>query len=180
MVFSASSARSLLAEGGGDGFYYLKRTVVFAALGLVVMRLASTRGLRAGRLLTPLLLATALVLLLAVLVPGVGRGANGAQRWLGAGLFQFQPSELAKLAVVLYGAHLLAARPKRTRSLPCGGRSGGGPDSEGARSGHRGGDDVRGHLSALHRGRPAADPGARRCRDRAGGAGADREPPVPA
>jgi cell division protein FtsW len=117
MVFSASSARSLLAEGGGDGFYYLKRTVVFAALGLVVLRLASTRGMRVARLLTPLLLATALVLLLAVLVPGVGRGVNGAQRWLGAGLFQFQPSELAKLAVVLYGAHLLAARPQRARTL---------------------------------------------------------------
>jgi cell division protein FtsW len=117
MVFSASSARSLLAEGGGDGFYYLKRTVVFAAIGLVVLRLASTRGMRVARLLTPLLLATALVLLLAVLVPGVGRGVNGAQRWLGAGLFQFQPSELAKLAVVLYGAHLLAARPKRARTL---------------------------------------------------------------
>jgi cell division protein FtsW len=117
MVFSASSARSLLAEGGGDGFYYLKRTVVFAALGLVVLRLASTRGLRAARLLTPLLLAAALVLLVAVLIPGVGRGVNGAQRWLGAGLLQFQPSELAKLAVVLYGAHLLAIRPKMARSL---------------------------------------------------------------
>jgi cell division protein FtsW len=117
MVFSASSARSLLADGGGDGFYYLKRTVVFAALGLVVLRLASTRGMRAARLLTPLMLATALVLLLAVLVPGVGRGVNGAQRWLGGGLFQFQPSELAKLAVVLYGAHLLAAHPKRARTL---------------------------------------------------------------
>ena len=41
--------------------------------------------------------------------------ANGAQRWIGAGLFQFQPSEIAKLALVLYGAHLLASRPAMVR-----------------------------------------------------------------
>jgi cell division protein FtsW len=41
---------------------------------------------------------------------------NGAQRWIGAGSFQFQPSELAKLALVLYGAYLLR-EPKRARTL---------------------------------------------------------------
>jgi cell division protein FtsW len=117
MVFSASSAKSLLAEGGEDGFYYLKRTVIFAAIGLVVLRFASVRGVQVARLLTPALLAISIFLLLAVLLPGVGTTVNGAQRWLGAGLFQFQPSELAKFAIVIYGAHLLASRPKRVRSL---------------------------------------------------------------
>jgi cell division protein FtsW len=116
MVFSASSARTLLA-GGGDGAYYLKRTVAFAAVGLVVMRFASVRGVQVARMLTPLLLALSVFLLVAVLIPGVGQTVNGAQRWLGGGLLQFQPSELAKVAVVLYGAHLLAARPKRGRTL---------------------------------------------------------------
>jgi cell division protein FtsW len=116
MVFSASSARSLL-EGGGDGFYYLKRTAVFAALGLAVMHLASRRGVAVGRAVTPLAVGAALFLLLAVLIPGVGQGANGAQRWIGAGTLQFQPSEFAKLALILYGAHLLAAKPKRTETL---------------------------------------------------------------
>jgi cell division protein FtsW len=116
MVFSASSARSLL-EGGGDGFYYLKRTAIFAALGLVVMHLASKRGVAVARALTPLLLCVSLFLLVAVLVPGIGQGVNGAQRWIGAGTLQFQPSELAKLALVLYGAHLLAAKPRRADSL---------------------------------------------------------------
>jgi cell division protein FtsW len=116
MVFSASSARSLLA-GAGDGAYYLKRTVVFAAIGLLMMRFASVRGVQVARLLTPALLAISLFLLAAVLVPGVGSTVNGAQRWLGAGFFRFQPAELAKIAIVLYGAHLLAARPKRARSL---------------------------------------------------------------
>ena len=116
MVFSASSARSLL-NSGGNGFYYLERTLVFGAIGLVVMRVASVRGVAAIRVLTPMIVLGAVFLLLVVLVPGMGQQVNGAQRWIGAGLLQFQPSELAKLAVVLYGAYLLAKEPKRARSL---------------------------------------------------------------
>ena len=116
MVFSASSARSLLNHGG-SGFYYLERTLIFGAIGLVAMRIASVRGVAAVKPLTPLILGVALFLLLAVLVPGVGHTVNGSQRWIGAGLFQFQPSELAKLALVLYGAYLLAKEPKRARTL---------------------------------------------------------------
>jgi cell division protein FtsW len=116
MVFSASSARSLL-NSGGNGFYYLERTLAFGAIGLLVMRFASIRGVAAIRVLTPLVVLTSLFLLFAVLLPGVGQQANGAQRWIGAGLLQFQPSELAKLAVVLYGAYLLSKEPKRARTL---------------------------------------------------------------
>ncbi|HEX3294851.1 MAG TPA: putative lipid II flippase FtsW [Solirubrobacterales bacterium] len=116
MVFSASSARSLLNHGG-SGYYYLERTLIFGAIGLVVMRVASVRGVAAVKPLTPLILGTGLFLLVAVLVPGVGHTVNGSQRWIGAGLFQFQPSEFAKLALVLYGAYLLAKEPKRARTL---------------------------------------------------------------
>ncbi|MGZ5310967.1 MAG: putative lipid II flippase FtsW [Solirubrobacterales bacterium] len=117
MVFSASSAASLLSEGGGGGFYYLKRTLLFAAIGLLAMRLASVNGVRASRALTPVLVGVSLFLLLCVLVPGVGETVNGSQRWLGAGLLTFQPSELLKISLILYGAHLLAKEPKRVRSL---------------------------------------------------------------
>ena len=116
MVFSASSARSLL-NSGGNGFYYLERTVIFGAIGLVVMRFASNRGVAAARVMTPLILLTSLFLLFAVLLPGVGTTVNGAQRWVGGGLVQFQPSELAKVALVLYGAYLLSTEPKRARTL---------------------------------------------------------------
>jgi cell division protein FtsW len=51
------------------------------------------------------------------MIPGVGIEVNGARRWIGAGLFQVQPSEIAKLALILYGAQLLATRPKMTRSI---------------------------------------------------------------
>ena len=117
-VFSASSATSLLAEGGtGDGFHYLKRTLLFAAIGLIGLKLASARGARLGRALTPVFLGVSLLLLLAVLIPGIGQTVNGSQRWLGTGLLTFQPSELVKVALILYGAHLLASEPKRIRSL---------------------------------------------------------------
>ena len=48
-----------------------------------------------------------------MLMPGFGLEANGARRWLGAGPLQMQPSELAKLALVLYSAQLIAEKPKR-------------------------------------------------------------------
>ena len=117
MVFSASSATSLLASEGGDGAEYLKRTLVFAAIGLLFMRVASIRGLAVARAATPLMVGVSLMLLVAVLAPGIGQSANGAQSWIGAGFLQFQPAEVAKVSLILYGAHLLASEPKRIRSL---------------------------------------------------------------
>jgi cell division protein FtsW len=116
MVFSASSTTALLGKSG-DSAYYLKRTLLVGGVGLVLMRVLAVRGLRILRPLTPALLATSLFLLLVVLVPGVGVSTNGASRWIAAGSFQIQPSELAKLALLLYGAHLLAARPKIVRNV---------------------------------------------------------------
>ena len=116
MVYSASSAESLL-NGSNDPSMYLKRYLVFALLGLGVLHLASRHGLGAVKAITPLLLIGAFVLTTAVMLPGVGVEVNGATRWLGAGPVQFQPSELLKLALVLYAAQLLAARPRRTKTL---------------------------------------------------------------
>jgi cell division protein FtsW len=116
MVFSASSTTSLLGDSG-DGAYYLKRTVIFGVAGLLILRLLSIRGVAiVSRLTVPLLLVS-FALLVAVLVPGIGVEVNGAQRWIGAGFFQVQPSEIAKVALVLYGAQLLATRPRMTRSV---------------------------------------------------------------
>jgi cell division protein FtsW len=113
MVFSASSTTSLLGESG-DGAYYLKRTLVFGAVGLVIMHLLARRGVRALRPLTPALLAGAFVLCLAVLVPGIGREVNGSRAWIAAGPIQIQPSELMKLALILFAVQLLATRPRIT------------------------------------------------------------------
>src|SRR5687767_8162344 len=110
MVYSASSAESLL-EGTGDPSYYLKRYVALAVVGLVVLHFASRHGLSVIKAFTPVLLLAAFGLTVLVMMPGIGVTVNGATRWLGAGPLQFQPSELLKLALVLFAVQLLAARP---------------------------------------------------------------------
>jgi cell division protein FtsW len=116
MVYSASSAESLF-QGSGDPSYYLKRYLLFGLVGLGVLHVVSRHGLAAIRGLTPLLLVGGFFLTLMAMLPGVGVTVNGATRWLAAGPIQFQPSELLKLALVLYAAQLLAARPRATRTL---------------------------------------------------------------
>ena len=116
MVYSASSAESLLA-GPGDPAYYLKRYVMFGLAGLVLLHLASRHGLKVIRALTPVLLAGSLALNVAIMLPGMGVTVNGATRWIGAGALQFQPSELLKVSIVLYGAQLLATRPESVRTV---------------------------------------------------------------
>lgn len=116
MVFSASSTTQVLRDGGlSNSAFYLKRTLIFGAAGLAIMHLVARQGLGVVRRLTPALLALTFFLLLAVLVAGTS--VNGATRWLGSGAFQIQPSELAKVALILYAVDLLAAKPKRARSL---------------------------------------------------------------
>jgi cell division protein FtsW len=116
MVFSASSTTKVLQEGGlSSSAYYLKRTLIFGAIALVIMHVTARIELKRIRELTPLLLGASAFLLVAVL--GAGTEVNGATRWIGGGSLQIQPSELAKVALILYGADMLARKPKKARSL---------------------------------------------------------------
>jgi cell division protein FtsW len=116
MVFSASSTTRVLQDGGlSDSAFYLKRTLMFGVVGLIIMHVTARHGLKAIRDLTPILLGGSIFLLVAVL--GMGTEVNGATRWIGGGFLQIQPSELAKVALILYGADLLARKPKRAQSL---------------------------------------------------------------
>jgi cell division protein FtsW len=116
MVYSASSATSLL-RGPGDPSFYLKRYVIFGMLGLIVLRVMSQHGLKLAKTFTPVLLVAGFGLTMAVKVPGIGVSVNGATRWLAAGPVQFQPSELLKLALILYAAQLLAMRPAAVETI---------------------------------------------------------------
>src|SRR6185312_11368238 len=77
MVYSASSARTLL-QGQGDGSAFLVKYVMYGAIGLVVMQVTARRGLDAVIRVTGPLLAVSFVLLVAVKLPGVGVTVNGA------------------------------------------------------------------------------------------------------
>jgi cell division protein FtsW len=116
MVYSASSATSLL-QGRGNGSGYLIKFVCYGAVGLLLMRVLARDGVAKVHAITPPLLFASFVLVLAVHVPHVGVSVNGARRWIGTGPLQFQPAELMKLALMLYVTTLLARRPQRVRNL---------------------------------------------------------------
>jgi cell division protein FtsW len=105
MVYSASIATSEASRyTGHNAAYYLLRHSVFlgaSLLGGVMVFLVPTRGWQKA---APWLFLCGLVLLALVLVPGLGREVNGARRWLDLRIATLQPSELMKLAVVLYAA----------------------------------------------------------------------------
>ncbi len=116
MVYSATSATALL-QGSGMGSGYLIKFVAYGAVGLVLMRLLARDGIAKVQSIVGPLLAVSFVLVLAVHVPHVGVAVNGAKRWIGPSMLQFEPSELLKLALVLYAATLLARRPARVHDL---------------------------------------------------------------
>ena len=116
MVYSASSATSVL-QGEGYGSTYLIKFVIYGAIGLVAMRILARDGVAKVHSITAPLLFVSLALVLAVHIPHVGVSVNGARRWIGPSQLQFQPSELLKLALVLYTATLLAKRPGRVNDM---------------------------------------------------------------
>ena len=116
MVYSASSATTLL-QGQGNGSSYLIRYVLYGSVGLVMMRVLARDGVAKVHQITGPLLALSFFLVLATHVPHIGVSINGAKRWIGPSRLQFQPSELMKLALVLYCAALLAKRPQRVMDM---------------------------------------------------------------
>ena len=118
MVLSSSFPRAYYDPGrvtGGQAAYYFIRQLIFALLGLGAMLLASRLPMRFYRRFSlPFLLLT---LGLLALVPFIGVRANGARRWLGVGSLTLQPSELAKLAVILSFAVLICRFREKMRSF---------------------------------------------------------------
>ena len=101
MLLSASFPSAYYVNG--DPTHYFVRQGVFAVAGIAAMFIISRFNYQRLRGLSKLLLYFSVVLLILVLIPGVGITRNHATRWLGVGeLFQFQPSEIAKFAVVVY------------------------------------------------------------------------------
>jgi cell division protein FtsW len=107
MVYSATSASAALGNGNPVG--YLERQGIYATIGFVLLVFAARTDFRRLKALAPPLIVTSLCLCAAVLV--VGQRINGARRWIALGPAAFQPSELAKLALVIWCAAYLARRP---------------------------------------------------------------------
>jgi cell division protein FtsW len=103
MVYSASSALAL--KKFGTGYYFLKKQALFALLGIVTLVICRHFPYRFLRSLTYPLLIIALVCLALILFTGFGFAAGGAKRWFCFRSFTFQPSELARFALVIYLAY---------------------------------------------------------------------------
>jgi cell division protein FtsW len=106
MVLSSSSVEGL--ANYGSSWLFFKRQVAWTLVGLVVLAVSSRVDYRQLRRYAGLLLVVGGGLL--VLVPGLGIAVNGSTRWLGAGSLRFQPSELAKLALLVFCADVLSRR----------------------------------------------------------------------
>jgi cell division protein FtsW len=108
MIYSASNIYCW--ERYGDGFFFLKRHLVFVLLGTLLMFAVMSFDYRRLRAYAKPLLLVSLFLLALVLVPGIGREIAGARRWFRFKFLSFQPSELTNLAVIIYVADFIARR----------------------------------------------------------------------
>lgn len=115
-LLMVASASTVIAEKQhANMFYYFIRQTLYLSVGIVIacglIRLPSRYWLTLG----PLLLLMSIVLLMAVLVPGIGHSVNGSRRWLGVGPLVFQVSEIAKLSFILYMAGYLVRQQQAVR-----------------------------------------------------------------
>jgi cell division protein FtsW len=111
MILSASSVTAAVYYH--DAYHFFKRQLLWLALGTVAFGLCLRVDYWHWRRLAPAILVATFVLLIVVLIPGIGHEVNGARRWLGVGPVSFQPSELAKLTMVVFVAAWLAGRQGR-------------------------------------------------------------------
>ncbi|HEY8167412.1 MAG: putative lipid II flippase FtsW [Candidatus Limnocylindrales bacterium] len=116
MVYSASGIRAYVTQD--DGFADVGPQLIWALLGVVAMVVAMRIDYRFWRLVSLPLFIAALVLLVLVLLPGIGIVIGGSARWLKIGpLPAVHPAEFAKLALIVYLAHWMAARGTRIDSV---------------------------------------------------------------
>lgn len=111
MLFSASFPAAYYTTG--DAAYYFKRQLIFAAMGLAAMFVISRMNYQRWRGMARLLMYLSIALLILVLVPGIGVTVNGATRWLGFEELTFQPSEIAKLGVIVFFADSISKKREK-------------------------------------------------------------------
>ncbi len=119
MICSASYVSAYYTKDG-DSFYYVKRQLLWTVAGLAAMFIVSRINWHKWRKAIWLLLLLALVLVVIVLVPGIGIERDDARRWLGFGGLTFQPSEVAKLAIIMYLANYLDLNYHRMKEFKAG------------------------------------------------------------
>ena len=115
LLMMTSASVEIASSRYGDPFFHLKRQSVFAVLGCIAMLTTLHLPMRFWRSISAYLLLLSFALLTLVLIPGVGRVVNGSARWIDLGFFNLQPSELAKVFIVIYVAAYLERHADEVR-----------------------------------------------------------------
>ncbi|MFC3882672.1 stage V sporulation protein E [Bacillus songklensis] len=115
MVYSASAVWATYKFD--DSFFFAKRQMLFAGLGVIAMFVIMNIDYWTWRTWAKVILIVCFVLLVLVLIPGVGLVRNGSQSWIGVGAFSIQPSEFMKFAMIAFLAKYLSENQKKITSF---------------------------------------------------------------
>lgn len=115
MILSASSIRSHLLYK--DSYYLFKHQLVWVVIGIIAMIIFMNIDYQIYRRYAKMILLITIITLILVLIPGIGRLVGGSRRWIWIGSFRFQPSELAKLGLVIYLAHYFSNKGEQVKSF---------------------------------------------------------------
>lgn len=115
MIYSSSGIYAL--QELGDKTYFLSRHLLFLFIGLLAAFATMAFDYRVLKKISKPLLFFAIVLLVLVLIPGIGKASFGARRWFKIGPINFQPSEFAKLAVIIYMAAFLSRKQNKINTI---------------------------------------------------------------
>ncbi len=116
LVFGTSASVAIAESRAGDPLYYLQKDLIFLLIGGIAAMVTALIPMKIWKDYSHWLLIMAIGLLVVVLLPGVGVRVNGSQRWLNLGLFNFQVSEFAKLAVLAFMASYLVRQGEDLRT----------------------------------------------------------------
>ncbi len=118
MVFSASMYED--SQFYGDSYYHLEKQIMWAAMGIAAMLFMASidyRKLRSKRILNLGMIGTLILLIVVLLPTPISISRNGASRWIGYKAYNIQPSEIAKIAIILYTADYITRKGERMKQL---------------------------------------------------------------
>jgi cell division protein FtsW len=117
MVYSSSFFKAESAKSIQDGFYFFKKQLLLMIISLLIMFITSRIPYQIWARLSPILLVIVWCLLIIVLIPGIGHMVGGARRWLKIGPVGFQPSEIAKIIMIIFISAFISRYPEQIKSF---------------------------------------------------------------
>lgn len=116
LVMVGSASMGVAEASFGSPFFFFTRHLIYLCIGLIAAAITLQIPMQQWQRWSPMLLIAAYLLIIIVLVPGIGRRINGSMRWIGVGGLTVQPSELAKLATIVFLAGYLVRRQDEIRT----------------------------------------------------------------